>query len=39
MSEEKIPFLKMFPFCEDYHDMCGGLRDAAVVFAPSIKKS
>ena len=33
MSEEKIPFLKMFPFCEDYHDMCGGLRDAAVVFA------
>ena len=33
MSEEKIPFLKMFPFCEDYRDMCGGLGDALVAFA------
>ncbi|MBP8640468.1 MAG: PolC-type DNA polymerase III [Oscillospiraceae bacterium] len=31
MSEDKsIPFLEMFPFCEDFADMCGGLDKAQV---------
>ena len=30
MSQDKIPFLDMFPFCEEFKDMCGGLEKALV---------
>ena len=30
MSENKIPFLEMFPFCGDFIELCGGLDGAYV---------
>lgn len=37
MSEDKIPFLEMFPFCAEFKDMCGGL-DGALVKSATVNK-
>ena len=39
MSQDKIPFLQMFPFCADCGDLCGGLSDAFVLYATVNKET